>query len=64
MKEKKVNFEILRIISMLMIISLHFFLHCSIPYLKTLNSNFVYTWSVEAISYVSVNIFILLTVQR
>ncbi|WP_430538303.1 acyltransferase [Clostridium perfringens] len=60
-KERKVNIELLRLISMIMIVGLHFFLNCSINKINIINENFIFTWIMEAIFYNSVNCFIIIT---
>lgn len=62
-KEKNVNIEILRIVSMIMILILHFFYHGNIlnEMPKKINLLCVSTISVEVLCIVAVNIFILIS---
>ena len=62
-KEKNVNIEILRIVSMIMILILHFFYHGNIlnEMPKKINLLCVSTISVEVLCIVTVNIFILIS---
>lgn len=60
-KERESNIELLRILCMIMIVALHFFYHCAIDKIDVLNLNFIFTWSIEAICYMSVDCFVLIT---
>ena len=62
-KEKNGNIEILRIVSMIMILILHFFYHGNIlnEMPKKINLLCVSTISVEVLCIVAVNIFILIS---
>ena len=59
--ERQYGIEIIRVLSMGMVIGLHFFLNCSIPYLNNFSMNFCITWIGEAICYVSVDLFVLIS---
>lgn len=59
---RKQGIDLLRIISMLMIIGLHFFNYGgAIDYFHDLNVNFIITWSGEAFCYLGVNCFVLIS---
>ena len=58
---RKCNMELLRILAMLMIIGLHFLLHCIIDNREVTGVYFVFAWILEAFCYQSVNVFVMLT---
>ena len=60
--KRQINLEILRIISMLMIITLHFLGHGKVLSNVEANSSFYYlTWSIEGICYIAVNCYVLIS---
>lgn len=61
-KKKLSNIELLRIISMIMIIVLHFLSHGGVlNRLKIGTSTYYFLWILEGISYVAVNIYVLIS---
>ena len=61
-KTRESNIELLRIISMIMVVVLHFFYHGEILRWTTVESSGYLTyWSVEALAFVAVNVFVLIS---
>lgn len=59
--DRKYGFDVLRILSMIMVVGLHYFYNCTISEFNTFSFNFVIMWIVEAICYVSVDCYVLIT---
>lgn len=53
--------DLLRIISMLFVVGLHFNQNCCFENITELNFNYIWVWASEAICYTSVDIFVLIT---
>lgn len=61
-KTRSANIELLRIISMIMVVVLHFFYHGEILRWTTVESSgYLIYWSVEALAFVAVNVFVLIS---
>lgn len=56
------SFELLRIISMLMVVTLHFLGHGRVlENVRLFSSNFFVAWMIESLAYVTVNCFVLIS---
>lgn len=59
--DRNSSIDLLRIISMLMVIGLHYVYNIGIEKFSSWDSNYIFMWTFEAICYVSVNCFVLIT---
>lgn len=60
-KKRESNFELLRIISMMMIVTLHLLFNEGILNLDALSSNYILGWSLESLFIVASNIYVLIS---
>lgn len=59
--KRKSNIELLRVISMLMVITLHSLGRGALKYYETISVGYALFWFMETLSYVAVNLFILIS---
>ena len=62
-KNRMINLDLLRIIAMIMIVSLHFLSYCGIldETIDIKNFNIVFSWTLECLCMVAVNIYVLIS---
>lgn len=60
-EHRKYGIDLLRILSMVFVVGLHFNQNCCFEKITEFNLNYMWVWISEAIYYTSVDIFILIT---